>query len=283
MVLESILNPTSAEKKPYILLFLGILYSSIAIILSLWVFESYASLVMVFLTVMACVPLIYNTIKLEEQKDLVLEKESSMLKEHSKALVFFLMLFIGTTLSFAIWYIFLPTSTGGNLFSVQIDTISTINNQVTGNFMYQLNVFTKIFLNNVKVMIFCILFAFVYGAGAIFILIWNASVIGVAIGNMSRVVLSGYATAVGLVKVGGYFHAYSIGLLRYAIHGVPEIFAYFIAGLAGGIISVALIRHDFGTRSFEKIIIDTSDLILLAILFLIVAGVLEVFVTPALF
>lgn len=283
MVLESLFNPVSAEHRPWLLFFMGFLYTSVAIVLSLWVFESYASLVMVFLTVMASIPLIYNTIKLEEQKDLVLEKESAILKEHGKALSFFLWLFIGATMAFTTWYIFLPSVIGGNLFSVQIDTISTINNQVTGNFIYQLNIFTRIFLNNIKVLIFCVLFAFVYGAGAIFILIWNASVIGVAMGNVIKSVLARYVAVVGFLKIGGYFHAYSIGLLRYAVHGVPEIFAYFIGGLAGGIISVAIIRHDFGTQSFEKIIIDASDLLLLSLLVLFIAGVVEVWITPLFF
>jgi len=283
MVLESLLNPLLAEKRPWLLFFLGALYTSIAIILSMWVFESYASLVMVFLTVMASIPLIISTIKLEEEKDLVIEQESFLLREHWKALTAFLCLFGGATLSFCVWYIFLPQGAGGNLFSVQIDTISAINNQVTGNFMVQLNIFTKIFLNNLKVLVFCILFAFVYGAGAIFILIWNASVIGVAMGNFARGILSNYAATIGFVKLGGYFHAYSLSLLRYSLHGIPEILAYFIGGLAGGIISVAVIKHNYGTKGFEKIVIDSSDLILLSITVLIIAGLLEVFVTPLFF
>ena len=35
-----------------------------------------------------------------------------------------------------------------------------------------------------------------------------------------------------------------IGLVRYMIHGLPEIAAYFIAAMAGEIISVAVIRHE---------------------------------------
>ena len=43
-----------------------------------------------------------------------------------------------------------------------------------------------IFMNNMRVLLFTILFAFFYGAGAIFIFAWNASVIGFAIGNVFR-------------------------------------------------------------------------------------------------
>ena len=39
---------------------------------------------------------------------------------------------------------------------------------------------------------------------------------------------------------------YAIGMTRYMTHGIFEILAYFIGGLAGGLISVAIIRHGMG-------------------------------------
>jgi len=71
--------------------------------------------------------------------------------------------------------------------------------------------------------------------------------------------------------------------MRYIVHGIPEITAYFVAGLAGGIISVAVIRHDFGTDKFRKILMDSVDLIVIAILLLVFSAIVEVFVTPRLF
>jgi len=283
MVLESIINPLKAEKKPFDMFFIGLLYSSIALFLSLWIFKEYASLVMVFLVTLACVPLIYSTIKMEERKDLVIDKERKLLKEHGKALSFFMFLFLGITVSIAIWYIFLPNSLISNLFNIQQQTIVDINTDITGNAIVQLNLFSKIFFNNIKVLVFCLLFSFVYGTGAIFILSWNASVIGVAIGNVIRSNISYYTANFGFMNVGNYFNVISFGLLKYALHGIPEILAYFIGGLAGGIISVAIIRHDFGTKSFEHILLDSTDLIILSVVFLVIAALLEVYITPVLF
>jgi uncharacterized membrane protein SpoIIM required for sporulation len=127
------------------------------------------------------------------------------------------------------------------------------------------------------------LFAFIFGSGAIFILIWNASVIGTAIGNFMRTEIASIANLFGFDKIAHYFQIISLGLLRYSIHGIPEILAYFIGGLAGGIISIAIIRHDFGTKKFETILLDSADLILLSVGVLFIASILEVFVTPILF
>ncbi|MBA3064169.1 hypothetical protein FP803_01895 [Candidatus Woesearchaeota archaeon] len=283
MVLETIINPINAERKPWEMFFIGIVYSSVAILLSFWIFHEYTSLVMVFLTTMACVPLLYNTIKLEEKKDIIINEERTLLREHSKVISFLLFLFLGFALSFAAWYVFLPADLAQNAFSVQTQTITNINTGATGMAFQSLGILTKIFFNNIKVLIFCILFAFIYGAGAIFILTWNASVIGAAIGNFVRIGISAEASMLGLAGAANYFHIFSLGLLRYAIHGIPEIAAYFIGGLAGSIISIAVIRHDLGTKKYEKILLDSSDLVIIAIVVLFLAALLEVYVTPLLF
>ena len=104
MVLESIITPFKAEQKPAKLLLLGAIFSTVAIFLSLWIFKSQSSLIMVFLTAMAALPLIYNTIKMEEEKDLEGMEEKWLLKEHGKALKVFIFLFIGAKIEYSFWY-----------------------------------------------------------------------------------------------------------------------------------------------------------------------------------
>lgn len=282
MVLESLTNPFRAEARPLPLFFIGFVYASVAAVLSVWIFADYASLVMVFLTAMAAVPLFHNTMRVEEEKDILLQGEKSMLKEHSKAFTFFLFFFLGMVVAYALWYVVLPSATSSSLFSIQSQTIAGLNQQLTGQFA-RVDLFSKIFLNNIKVLVFCILFSFIYGMGAIFILTWNASVIGVAAGNFIRTQVASYATSLGLAKFSAYLYVVSLSFVRYFIHGVPEILAYFVAALAGGIISVALVKHDFGTKNFEKILLDASDLLLLGIGLLFIAAVIEVYITPVLF
>jgi uncharacterized membrane protein SpoIIM required for sporulation len=285
MVLESLITPFKAEQKPGKLFLLGVIFCSVGIFLSLWIFKSQASLVMVFLTSMAALPLVFNTVIMEEEKDLAGMEEKWLLKEHGKALKAFVYLFLGSTVAFAFWYVLLSSNTINILFQTQTATINTINGRITANMSFNANMgfFSKIFLNNIKVLIFCILFSFVYGAGAIFILIWNASVIGAAIGNFMRSELAKAAQLIGFDRVAHYLQVVGIGLLKYSVHGIPEILAYFIGGLAGGIIGIAIIKHDFGTTKFEHILLDSADLLLLSFGVLFIAALLEVFVTPAIF
>jgi uncharacterized membrane protein SpoIIM required for sporulation len=283
MVLESILNPLQAEKKPWEMFFVGILYSSIAILLGMMIFGQDASLVIVFLTVLACSPIIYGAIKLEENKDMVISQETKLLKEHWKALSFFMFLFLGIVISLSLWYLFLPQDSVDSVFEVQTRTITQINSKVTGSFIDSLSVFTEILFNNTKVLIFCLLFSFLYGVGAIFILVWNASVLGTAIGNFARTNIASIINTTGNASLANYFGIISLGVLRYSIHGIPEILSYFIAGLAGGIISVAVIRHDFRSEKFFMVLKDSATLVAISLLVLVFAAFIETFITPVLF
>jgi len=283
MVLEYLIGPRGAEKKPQHMLLIGFLYVAAALFISFWIFPENADLVAVFLCTFASLPVIYDALRIEENVDVVETEEKTILKQHGRALKFFICLFIGFMLGYALFYAILPPSYLPKAFSIQTKTIAAVNSPTGAATSLQWGMFIRIFINNFKVLLFCVLFSFIYGMGAIFILAWNASVIGVAIGAFIRTNLQHYTAVLGMVAPAAYFKAYTLGLLRYSIHGIPEIAAYFVAGLAGSIISIAVIRHDLGTKNFEKIILDSSDLIIISILILVIAALLEVFITPALF
>ncbi|MDH3324202.1 MAG: stage II sporulation protein M, partial [Candidatus Peregrinibacteria bacterium] len=100
-----------------------------------------------------------------------------------------------------------------------------------------------------------------------FVLVWNASVIAAAIGIFTK----------------GSLVNLPMGILRYMIHGVPEIAAYFVGALAGGIVSVAVIRKDLKGEATWKILQDSLLLIIIGILILIASAFVEVYLTPLLF
>jgi uncharacterized membrane protein SpoIIM required for sporulation len=262
---------------------LGFVYAMVASALAYLVFKSNASMTMVFLATMAALPLVYQLTQVEEEKDLEGYEESWLLKEHEKALRSMMWLFVGMTLAFMTMYAFFPSEVSSSLFSAQRETITTLNGHATGQLGVDMSRFTRIFLNNVRVLVFCILFSFLYGAGAIFVLTWNATIIGTAMGNIMRSGMDKIAEYTGIAAIGGNAQILGYAVLRYAIHGIPEILGYFVAGLAGGIISIAVVKHDMGTRKFEHVLLDSADLILISLLIMFIAGILEVWVTPVFF
>ncbi len=289
MVLESIIDPWSAKKHPIWIFFLGILFASIAIIFSLWIFQSQSSLVMVFLTVIISRPLMYATLIQEEEEDERDRDEKTMLKEHSKAIVFLSSLFMGFVVGYAIWYMLMPPARVQLLFSVQLDTIKAINSQIvalTGqsiNWDLTMNTFMRILTNNVKVLIFCVFFAFFFGAGSIFILAWNASVISAAVGTYFHNALAQYPLSTTISRFAVYAQVFILSILRYMTHGIFEIVGYFLGALAGGIRSIAILNPGLGSDKFKKVSYDAVTLTLIAFAFLVVGAFIEVLVTPFLF
>ncbi len=289
-MLESLINPKKAERKPWEMFFIGLVYASLSLLLVHWFFSSdailskYSGVMVVTFCVMFSLPFMYFIIKREEKQD---EKANSFLgvwKIHSDAIYAFMWLFVGFIVAFSFWYILLQDH---SLFNAQIGTYCSINSptDVTGcisNYIPSANSstqitgaaavsdpvkFVSILENNLLVMVFTLVFSLVFGAGAIFVLAWNASVISASIGIFTKY---------NLLDI-------PVGIARYMIHGFPEIAAYFVAALAGGILGVGIVRHGIKDKVFYKVAEHTAFLILIAILLLVVAGLMEVYLTPLLF
>ncbi len=273
MVLEILVNPTKVRGRPWEMFFIGIVYSLVGVLLGYWVFKSHVSLVMVAFTAIAAIPFVHSAIKAEEGRE-VDRKNASVLIKYFGVLTMFTFLFLGFVVTFVSLFVLLPEQTVTQIFSTQVGAIGEVRSNVTGNFFSTVSTLAVILANNLKVLFFCLLFSVVYGAGAIFILSWNASVMGAAIGDAIRGKLLGNAgTALQIV---------SASLAGYFVHGIPEIIAYFAGGLAGGVLSVALVQEKFQSEGLKKAWKDCLNLTAFAALLLFFAGLIEVYISPTL-
>ncbi len=285
-MLEMLINPRKAERRVWELFFVGAFYASLSILLVNWIFSQdavlsrYSGILVVTFTVMLSMPFVYYTIRLEEKKITETTGTIALLKEHKKAIYAFLWLFFGFVIALSFWYVILSSTQS---FRAQIETYCLINrpanfeacvNQydikdisTSVSFLSNTERLFLIFTNNIYVLIFTLIFSLIFGAGVIFVLAWNASVIAAAIGIFTKSELS----------------FLPIALIRYMIHGIPEIASYFIVALAGGMISIAVIRHETGTQKFWDVLQDSLNLIIIAVIVLFLAALVEVFVTPLLF
>jgi len=285
-MLEMLINPKKAERRPWEMFFIGLFYASLSIILVVWVFSKDAVLVkssgilVVLFTVLFSMPFVYFTLRLEESKIVKNRGSWQLLKDHRSAIYAFLFLFLGFTVAFFVWYSILPTTES---FRTQIEVYCQINRPSSFNdcvsqygikeapsivpFLSNKERLFLIFTNNMYVLLFTLIFSLVLGAGVIFILVWNSTVIGAAMGIFSDYSIAGMLLALG----------------RFFLHGIFEIASYFIIALAGGMISVAVINHEAGTSKFWDVLQDSLNLIIVAIVVLLLAALLEVFVTPVFF
>ncbi len=284
-MLEDIIHPKRTQKGPWKMFFIGLIYASLSLILVHWFFSSdpdlskAAGMMVVLFFIMFALPYMYFIIRKEEKEDETVDGFKGVWNAHKDALYAFMWLFLGFVVAFSFWYILLQD---GNLLNFQLQTYCRINNpgditacveqyimgdsQVSGAVLKEARLLS-IIENNVYVMIFTLIFSLIFGAGAIFILIWNASVIAAAIGIFTKYSLAEIPLGIG----------------RYMIHGLPEIGAYFVAALAGGIFGVGVLRHGIKDERFYKVLQHSIILLFIAILLIFIGGILEVYFTPMLF
>jgi len=285
-MLESLINPKRLVKGSWKMFFIGLVYASLSLLLVHLFFTNdpvlseFSGMIVVTFCVMFSLPFMYFIIRREEKEDEYTEGFVHVWKRHSDAIYALMWLFLGFIVAFSFWFIVLQNA---NLFNAQIGTYCLINspgtiedcvarysitqtNTITGASANSVK-FLSIIQNNIYVLIFTLIFSLIFGAGAIFILAWNASVIAAAVGVFTRYNIK----------------EIPLGLLRYMIHGFPEIAAYFVVALAGGMFGVGALRHGIKDRKFLRVLENSVILIFIAILILIIAAVIEVYVTPLLF
>lgn len=285
-MLESLVNPKRLTKGPWKMFFIGLLYASLSLLLVRLFFGSdpvlskYSGLLVVTFCVMFTLPFMYFLIRQEEKEDEVIEGFKDVWRVHKDAIWAFTWLFIGFVIAFSFWYILLQDST---LLNAQIETYCMINSpRNIDGCVQQYSIgkaitptgaatsgarFMGILENNVYVMIFTLIFSLIFGAGAIFVLAWNATVIASAIGIFTNYKIS----------------QIPMGLVRYMIHGIPEIGAYFIAALAGGILGTGFMRNGIKDKRFYHVLENVIILLFLAVVVLVVSAFLEVYLTPVIY
>lgn len=284
-MIEDLIHPKKTQLNPWRMFFVGLIYASLSLLLVNWFFSkdpdliSASGMMVVLFCIMFTLPYMYFIIKREEEEDEEVEGFFGVWRAHKDAIYALIWLFLGFVIAFSFWYILLQNT---NLLNFQLQTYCRINapeavekclsqfssesGNILGAAIKEMR-FLSILENNVYVMIFTLFFSLIFGAGSIFILIWNASVIAAAIGVFTKYSLS----------------EIPLGVARYMIHGVPEIAAYFVTALAGGIFGAGILRNGLKNQKFLKIIHNVIVLLFISLILLISAGLIEVYITPVLF
>lgn len=256
MVIERLVSVKEAVREPAWMLLIGGMISLICLFVSFLIFDTSVGLFTTFLITFAMTPFMLNLVRHEEavEEDVKEIQKLNILQRHSSILKVYSAFFAGMILSLSVIYLMLPENLVQKIFQDQLNEIKIIR----GSFLFFDN-FQKILINNIGVLLLSFIFSFIFGAGAVFILAWNASVLSAAIGMAAK-------------SIGG-LKAFPLAVMMYFPHGSLEILAYFIGGIAGGLISAAITRRK--SPRFFFIVKDSFQLMGVSILLLVLAGLIE--------
>ncbi|MEK6958792.1 MAG: hypothetical protein AABW59_01975 [archaeon] len=271
MVLESLLGEKNIRKYPFLIGILSVMIALGGIFFAYTIFPAHASILAVAFITIGLVPIMHNILATEEEEEAE-DKHSSVtfFARHFDLIQLYVWIFIGIIIAFALAYAVAPSDVKPVMFEEQIKAFCTISggcdngipNSVTGKVTGMalvacdpqkdnvLNCGIFILETNGWVLIFVIALSLLYGAGAIFIIAWNASILGLFFGEM--------------FLVGE--HLRGIGFLQTMLigHGPPELFAYVFGALAGAILSAAVSKGHLWDHHVGIILRDVSFLSVLA-------------------
>lgn len=257
MVLEKIVTIRQAVKHPLWMFVIGAIVSIISLFISFLVFPESVGLFTTVLITFIMTPFMVNLLTHETfvtELDIKKKITQNFFQRHRNMLMVYIAFFSGMIVALSLVFIFLPEETVEKLFNDQITEIKLIR----GSFL-DIGTFTKITINNIGVLFLSLLFAFIFGSGAIFILAWNASVLAAAIGLTAK-------------SIGGVY-GIPVALITYMPHGIFEIGAYFLAGIAGGILSALVMQRK--NELFGVMVRDTIKVVVLAVILLLIGSAIE--------
>lgn len=263
MVLEKLVTIREAVTHPLWMFVIGAVVSMISLFISFLIFPDAVGMFTTVLVTFIMTPFMVNLLTYEAfTTELEIKKriKQNFFQRHWDMLAIYTLFFSGMIIALSLIFVFLPDSTVEKLFKDQINEIKIIR----GNFLFS-STFLKIATNNIGVLVLSLLFAFIFGSGAVFILSWNASVLAAAIGLTAK-------------SVGGV-SGIPVALVTYLPHGVFEIAAYFLGGIAGGILSAVLMKRK--TELFNVMINDSIKVLAVAISLLMIGALVETMIMAA--
>lgn len=307
MVLETLLPSKVAREKPHYMMLVAFVFAIVGMWLAYFIFPHSASILTLAFIVIAAEPLIRRTLIQEEEEEADKPgNPTTFLERHFDLIAMFSWFFVGLVLAYMSWYIILPAGDptqclGGNIcgdfptrdsvFAEQERQLSNIANLKaeagTGNVVLSIlglavgngtgdfwDITQFLFANNATVLLLAILFSFLFGEGALFLIGWNASIIGTVMGKIAVQALATMPVhdITSIIFAIGYGIYHGIGFIP---HGLPEIMAYYIGAIAGGIISASMAKQVYRTNEFSTIAKDAAGLIVIALLMLVGAAMIE--------
>ncbi len=282
MVLELLINTNKLRQSPGLMFLDAVILVTISIIFAIFLFpNSNTSIAALAFITIGAVPL-FN--KLYSHDSYLSNFDKSFFERHKTIILLLLWFFLGIFVTYVAAYFVLPGTVSANVFSAQVgelDGIAKIQNSIgTGNLIGPTGapsvfkeVFFLILINNLLVVLSATLLSFFYGAGGLFLIAWNASILSTVIAKGIVISFAGVSSSFVSIFTGIYNTI--LNFFSYLPHGLPEIIAYFLVSVAGAMFARDLFRGIFTTDFKWTALLDFLYLFLLAAIFLAIGALIE--------
>ena len=276
MVLESI-KINWIEKRPYIALFFGAAYTFIGYAAATLFFKESISVAMLFLATLLLVPSLIKLLEIEEDRESRYGLRH-FFTTHKDIIEAYVFLFLGVLIGYVLLGFLISPESYDSVFLFQNNFLG-VREKLSGNLIdafmekpleLSVSYVAGVVENNITVAVILFILSFFYGAGAIFLVVLNASIFASFIVFVIRYLAATPGKSLALF---GFF----------SVHVVPEVTGFLLAAVAGGVVSKAVLTEKIFSRKFGNVLQDALLLLLFACILIVAAAFLEVYVTTYLF
>jgi len=282
MVVERIFQVKELRSKPYLVSVVAFIFVCISLILATMAHQPPMGFFIISLVVMPAIPFFMRMIICEEKGEEILikficsippnkfekGKKEGLVSLYNNIVKLYMYFFLGSIIGFAFTASIMPQVSSILIFSDIQNLFRTVSSVDTS--------FQGIFLHNLYLMLIMMFFSLVYSIGAIFLLVLNASVIGLFLETEIRAKLLEFSSFGTLAYPAAFVTGSTLGILKLLPHGICEFSGFFIASVAGGIISVAIERKAYERKEVLMVLIrDVVKLLILAVLLLAIGAFIE--------
>jgi hypothetical protein len=263
-MIESIISPSTVERKPWEMAAAGIIFTIVAALVT-FVIEAFtvcsgAGYLLVSFITIAAAPLFVRVFGIEEHKH-----KGNILERHFPVIQAYAYFFFGVIIATSFFYILFGDRGSKCVFSDQLSTLTNLGvisetnlpacgtegSGITGMAAAH-RPWESLFANNISVLLLLFIFSFVLGAGSVWLISWNATIIGVLIGYMRDPLI----------------------LIKILPHGILEFGGYFLAAVAGGVLSAAIVQERIKT-DYRNVLRDAMVYFGLAALMVLLGAIVE--------
>lgn len=273
MVLEHIFPEDWLERKGRYAFILGVIYSIAGILLASILFPGDPALVAVAFTSMLLLPELYKIFSIEERRESIEQQVSlhALWADDFEVVRIYIFLFLGILLVYSVGTMLLPQLQINSLFREQMEIRfgQGFAGSATGT-AFSTSLFLDLLRNNFLVLVACFILALLTGDGAVFLIVWNASVWGAIFG----------LTAKNAALFSGKHSFLLFGTIMIIVfpHMILEASAYILAAISGGVISKDVLLEDFASERFWEVFGFNFYLFIFALIALVLGAGVETLV-----
>ncbi len=285
--MEFLVAPQDAENHPWKIVLLGIGFASLAVWLTTASGFPQGGFLVVGFSSIAAIPFLIHLFDYEAANEPggspggaaygtdAAQAAATMFSRNLATITVLAALFFGLVAGYVFWQVYLPDKQVSSLFDAQFRELAAIN-PTAGRANAPvfgadpLTAFQVIFFHNIQVEGIVLFFSAIYGAGAIAILAWNASVIATFLAVVAKR-FAGDVPPGSAALIAGL----GTGFLGILPHAFFELSAYLTMAVAGSLLSLAVLRSGQSDQDVFIALFDAAKLIALSIVLLAFAAVIE--------